>query len=76
MTVMGGMMQSAAMGALPTIRASVDPAAQGADYYGPNGFMEMGGNPVKVKSNGASHNANDQRRLWEMSEELTGIKYL
>ncbi len=30
--------QSAAMGALPTLRAATDPAVQGGQYYGPDGF--------------------------------------
>lgn len=68
--------QSAAMGALPTIRAAVDPATHGGDYYGPGGFMELRGDPVKVKSSSASHHSADQRKLWEVSEQLTGIHYL
>jgi hypothetical protein len=69
------MMQGADMGALPTLRAAVDPAATGGEYYGPNGFMEQGGHPVIVQSSEASHNIADARRLWEISEKLTGIHY-
>ena len=43
--------QSAAMGALPSIRGCLDPNAAGGDYYGPSGFNEMRGYPVKVRSN-------------------------
>jgi NAD(P)-dependent dehydrogenase (short-subunit alcohol dehydrogenase family) len=68
--------QSAAMGALPTLRAAVDPEAKGGQYYGPGGFMEYRGYPVVVQSNGASHNKADAKRLWEVSEELTGVHYL
>ena len=39
MPVMGVMMQSAAMGALPTLRAAVDPESRGGEYYGPDGFL-------------------------------------
>ena len=70
------MAQSAAMGALPTLRAAVDPAVTGGQYYGPGGFMESRGYPVIVQSNGVSHNKTDAHRLWEVSEELTGIYYL
>ena len=70
------MAQSAAMGALPTLRAAVDPEAKGGQYYGPGGFMEFGGHPVIVQSNGVSHNKADAHRLWEVSEELTGARYL
>jgi len=69
------MMQSAAMGALPTLRAAVDPNAEGGDYYGPGGFMEQRGYPVLVQSNGASHNATDAKRLWQVSEELAGVTF-
>ncbi|MDZ7740119.1 MAG: oxidoreductase [Bacteroidales bacterium] len=67
--------QSAAMGALPQIRAAVDPDARGGEYYGPGGFGGMKGYPVRVKSNSASHNMDDARKLWELSEELTGVKW-
>jgi NAD(P)-dependent dehydrogenase (short-subunit alcohol dehydrogenase family) len=66
---------SAAMGALPSIRASVDPEVKGADYYGPGGRGQRTGHPVKVESNEASHDMEDARRLWQVSEELTGIHY-
>ncbi|TVQ92208.1 MAG: SDR family NAD(P)-dependent oxidoreductase [Deltaproteobacteria bacterium] len=67
--------QSAADGALPTLRAAVDPDVQGGDYYGPSGIMEVAGPPVRV---GASTKARDGElaaRLWTMSEELTGVSY-
>lgn len=76
MPIMSWMMQSAAMGALPTLRAAVDPTVEAGDYYGPSGFMEMTGHPVKVKSNKASRNSADQRQLWEASQALTGVRYL
>ena len=74
--VMGILLQSAAMGALPTLRAATDPAAAGGTYYGPGGFREIGGYPVVVQSNQASHNIEDAKKLWQHSENLTGIQYL
>lgn len=68
------MAQSANMGALPQIRAAVDPGVIGAEYYGPSGMGEMKGYPVRVKSNGKTHDREDARKLWEVSEELTGVK--
>jgi NAD(P)-dependent dehydrogenase (short-subunit alcohol dehydrogenase family) len=68
-------MQDSAMGALPTLRAAVDPQARGGQYYGPGGFMEQRGYPVLVESNDASHNLADARRLWEVSEALTGVSF-
>jgi len=67
--------QKPPMGALPTLRAATGTDASGGDYYGPRGFMEMKGTPVKVKSNGLSHNIDTARRLWDVSEELTGVVF-
>jgi NAD(P)-dependent dehydrogenase (short-subunit alcohol dehydrogenase family) len=67
--------QNAAMGALPTLRAATDPAATGGRYYGPGGFRELRGYPVVVASSARSHDADVQRRLWSVSEDLTGVTY-
>jgi NAD(P)-dependent dehydrogenase (short-subunit alcohol dehydrogenase family) len=67
--------QDQAQGALPQIRASVDPEVAGGAYYGPSGFGEMKGDPLLVKSNHASHDHGDAKKLWEASEKLTGITY-
>lgn len=75
-SAMGALAQSALMGALPTLRVAVDSEVQGGDYYGSGGLMEARGYPVKVQSNAASHNITDQRRLWEVSQELVKIRYL
>jgi NAD(P)-dependent dehydrogenase (short-subunit alcohol dehydrogenase family) len=67
--------QSAAMGALPTLRAATDSAVRGGEYYGPDGFQETRGHPVPVRSSAQSHDAEAQRRLWAVSEQLTGVTY-
>jgi NAD(P)-dependent dehydrogenase (short-subunit alcohol dehydrogenase family) len=69
------LLQEAAMGALPTLRAAVDPRAQGGQYYGPDGFMEQRGYPVVVQSSAASHDPETAQTLWQISEELTGVRY-
>ena len=48
----------------------------GADFMGPGGRKEIKGFPVKVHSNGMSHNKEDAAMLWKISEELTGVKIL
>lgn len=68
--------QSAAMGALPTLYAAAMPDVQGGDYYGPDGMGEMRGHPVKVRSNGASHDRETAVKLWPISAQLTGVTYL
>jgi NAD(P)-dependent dehydrogenase (short-subunit alcohol dehydrogenase family) len=66
--------QSAAMGALPTLyAATVD--LPGAAYVGPDGLFEQRGHPKLVDMSGAAKNADAARRLWEVSEELTGVRY-
>ena len=70
------LLQTSEMGALPTLRAAVDPDVHGGEYFGPSGRFEFQGHPVLVQSNEASHNREDAKRLWEVSEELTGVKFL
>ena len=67
--------QPADMGALPTLRAATDPGVQGGQYYGPDGIGEAQGHPKVVKSSAQSHNEDIARRLWTVSEELTGVAY-
>ncbi|WP_326560907.1 SDR family NAD(P)-dependent oxidoreductase [Micromonospora sp. NBC_01796] len=69
------LLQSAEMGALPTLRAATDPAVQGGQYYGPDGFMESKGHPKVVRSSAASYDVATQRRLWAASEDLTGVRF-
>ena len=67
--------QDAAAGALPTLRAATDPAVLGGQYYGPDGFAQTRGYPTLVASSRKSHDVDRQRRLWAVSEELTGVVY-
>ena len=55
------------------VRAMVDPNAIGREYYGPK--YQMFGAPVKVAPSKRARNMSDARRLWELSEELTGVRY-
>lgn len=66
---------SAHKGALPILRAAVDPAARGGEYYGPSGLLKMTGHPVVVSSNAASREPTTAARLWEVSQQLTGVVY-
>jgi NAD(P)-dependent dehydrogenase (short-subunit alcohol dehydrogenase family) len=69
------MSQKAAMGALPILRAATDPAVAGGQYYGPRGFFGTRGYPKLAHSSGQSHDTAIQRRLWTVSEELTGVTF-
>jgi NAD(P)-dependent dehydrogenase (short-subunit alcohol dehydrogenase family) len=67
--------QSAEMGALPTLYAATFPGLPGATFIGPDGPGEQRGFPHVV---GAARRAYDEeawRRLWEVSEQLTGVRY-
>jgi hypothetical protein len=66
---------SASMGALPTLRAAVASDVKGGQYYGPDGIIGQTGFPVLVDSSQASHNLEDAKKLWEISEMLTGVSY-
>jgi NAD(P)-dependent dehydrogenase (short-subunit alcohol dehydrogenase family) len=67
--------QKAARGALPTLRAATDPGVLGGQYYGPGGFLGARGYPKLAESSGQSHDTAIQRRLWTVSEELTGVTF-
>ncbi|NTG49798.1 SDR family NAD(P)-dependent oxidoreductase [Agrobacterium rhizogenes] len=65
---------SAAGGALPTLFAATSPTAEGGVMYGPDGFYELKGSPVRAKIVPYAQNKAIWRRLWEVSEQLTGLK--
>jgi len=66
--------QNVHRGALPMLRAATDPAARGGEFYGPHRRHDTG-YPVIVQSSPSSYDADDQARLWEVSERLTGVSY-
>jgi hypothetical protein len=66
--------QSQEQGAWPTLYAATMDIP-GGSYAGPDGFMEQRGNPKLVGSTGAARDEEKARRLWEISEELTGVRY-
>jgi NAD(P)-dependent dehydrogenase (short-subunit alcohol dehydrogenase family) len=67
--------QPAEMGALPQLRAATDPGVIGGQYFGPDGFGEQRGYPVVVASTRVSHDTAAQKRLWTVSEQLTGVTF-
>jgi NAD(P)-dependent dehydrogenase (short-subunit alcohol dehydrogenase family) len=62
-------------GALPTLYAATAPDVKGGSYYGPDGRNERRGYPTRLESNRLSHDQAVAKRLWEVSENLTGIVY-
>ncbi|MEO6083425.1 MAG: SDR family NAD(P)-dependent oxidoreductase [Umezawaea sp.] len=67
--------QSAAAGALSTLRAATDPSVLGGQYYGPDGSGERRGHPKLVTSSPESYDVTVQQRLWAASEDLTGVRF-
>jgi len=67
--------QPADKGAEPQIVAALHPEISGGEYIGPNGFMEMKGEPVKVDSTDISKSIGKQEHLWDVSEELCGVRF-
>jgi NAD(P)-dependent dehydrogenase (short-subunit alcohol dehydrogenase family) len=66
--------QGARMGALPTLRATTDPAAEGGEFYGPPGRGYVG-YPVRTESSARSYDPEVQQHLWQESERLTSVRY-
>jgi len=66
--------QSDAHGAWPQLYAASMPDVQGNDYYGPHLF-ELRGHPKKVDRTTKAKSADDAKKLWDISEELTGVRY-
>ena len=66
--------QSDEMGALPTLYAATQDIP-GNSYVGPDGFQEGRGHPKLVGRSSAAQDEQSARRLWELSEELTGVSF-
>ena len=67
--------QSPEMGALPSLLAATYPGLPGGSYVGPDGFLETRGHPRLVDRSAAARDDATARRLWTVSEELTGVVY-
>ncbi len=63
------------MGALPQLYAATMPDVMADDYWGPDAFREQRGYPTRVDRTKHAQSTTDARRLWELSEELTGVSY-
>jgi hypothetical protein len=71
-----GFTQSAAMGALATVRAAVDPDVVGGDFYGPAGLLQIWGHPTRVTASRRARNREIAARLWDVSVDETGMEPL
>lgn len=62
-------------GTLPILRAAVQGDLKGGEFFGPTKMGEIKGYPELVKSSTKSHDLEIAKKLWEVSEKLTGITY-
>jgi NAD(P)-dependent dehydrogenase (short-subunit alcohol dehydrogenase family) len=67
--------QSDEMGALPVLFAATEPGLEGGTYAGPDGIAEQRGHPKPVSPSARARDEELARRLWEVSEELTGVRF-
>jgi NAD(P)-dependent dehydrogenase (short-subunit alcohol dehydrogenase family) len=67
--------QDATHGALPTVAAAALPDARSGDYWGPDGRNEMRGLPTRVSPAPTATDPATARRLWDLSEHLTGVTF-
>ena len=62
-------------GALPTLYAATAPGVEGGEYFGPDGTQELRGYPTRVSAIREANDPEVGRRLWDVSTELTGVRY-
>ncbi|MFZ6005646.1 MAG: oxidoreductase [Actinomycetota bacterium] len=63
------------MGALPQLYAATMPDVMADDYWGPDSFREQRGHPTRVGRTKHASDTEAARTLWELSEQLTGVRY-
>ncbi|NOK62429.1 MAG: SDR family NAD(P)-dependent oxidoreductase [Chloroflexi bacterium AL-W] len=73
--MMPSVAQSQAQGALPQLYAATVPGVKGGEHFGPDGFLQMRGYPTRHRAARAAYNEADAKKLWEVSERLTGVEY-
>jgi NAD(P)-dependent dehydrogenase (short-subunit alcohol dehydrogenase family) len=69
------MAQKSAAGALPQLYAATAPQARSGQFFGPDGMFEMRGYPTVVRPARAGEDPTTARRLWDLSEKLTGVTF-
>ncbi|TMW65995.1 hypothetical protein Poli38472_003760 [Pythium oligandrum] len=67
--------QPASMGALPSLYAATAPGVKSGEFYGPGGFMSLGGHPALEDPSEDSKSATTALKLWEVSEQLTKVSF-
>jgi hypothetical protein len=69
------MSHDAAHGAMPTLRAATEREAPSGSYFAPERLFQLKGDPVPVPIPKPAQDEEAARRLWEVSEKLTGVAW-
>lgn len=67
--------QSAGAGALPQLYAATQPGVLSGEFIGPAGVAELRGAPTRVKLAPGAADVETGRRLWELSERATLVRF-
>ncbi|WP_107052814.1 oxidoreductase [Streptomyces sp. NRRL S-1448] len=62
-------------GALPQLYAATEPDVESGSFIGPDGLAELRGGPTRVELSPTAADAETGRRLWEVSEQLTDVRF-
>ena len=68
--------QNAEMGALPTLRAAIDPILKGGEYIGPANLYETFGYPESARISTLAKDKQLAIKLWDYAEKECGVKLL
>ena len=68
-------MNSAAQGAWPTLAAAAGEAVEGGEYFGPSRNGEWVGPAREVQPRPKAKRIEPAKRLWEVSQDMTGVEY-
>lgn len=71
----GILLGTVATAQLPALLAATSPDARGGALYGPRGLGHLGGAPAEQDLYSRLRSTDDARRVWEVSEELTGVRF-
>jgi NAD(P)-dependent dehydrogenase (short-subunit alcohol dehydrogenase family) len=69
------MSHDSAHGAMPTLQAATDKSAAQRSYYAPENFFHLKGDPVLIPLPKPALDAEAARKLWDLSEEMTGVRF-
>ena len=68
--------QPLARGVLPQLYAATAPGVRGGQFFGPAGWREWRGPVTEVEPSDEARDPAVGRRLWTVSEKLTGVRFL